>query len=73
MFQGADIEIIERRTTADDQPGFLVPNAIRINGVEVAVPADANIQIHEITNGDIVTVTLTLFARSISIRHEVSA
>lgn len=70
--RGADIEIIERRINPDDRSGFLVPNAVRINGTEVAIPEDARIQIHEITPEDVVTVTLTVFARSVTIRPEVS-
>ncbi|WP_031189827.1 MULTISPECIES: hypothetical protein [Streptomyces] len=67
--RGADIEIIERCTNADEA-GVLVPNEIRINGASVVIPAGANIRIHDITDSDLVTVTLTVFARSISIRAE---
>lgn len=70
MIQGADIQIIERRINADDRAGALVPNAVRINGTEIAIPEDATIKIHEITNQDFVTVTLTVFARSITIQPE---
>ncbi|MGW3298493.1 hypothetical protein [Streptomyces rubiginosohelvolus] len=70
MIQGADIQIIERRINADDHAGTLVPNAVRINGTEIAIPEDATIKIHEITNQDFVTVTLTVFARSITIQPE---
>ncbi|AJP04778.1 hypothetical protein TU94_28365 [Streptomyces cyaneogriseus subsp. noncyanogenus] len=70
--RGADIEIIERRINPGDRSGFLVPNAVRINGTEVAIPEDARIQIHEITPEDVVTVTLTIFASSVTIRTETS-
>ncbi|WP_369211308.1 hypothetical protein [Streptomyces flavofungini] len=70
--RGADIEIIERRVNSDDRNGFLVPNAVKINGTEVALPEDARIRIHEITNEDVVTITLTIYASSISIRPETS-
>jgi hypothetical protein len=73
MLRGADIEIIERRINPDDRSGFLVPNAIRINGTEVAIPEDARIQIHEITTDDVVTVTLTVFASSVTIRPEITS
>lgn len=66
---GADIEIIERRETPDEL-GYLAPNSLRINGTEIAVPAGARINIHEITEDELVTVTLTVFARSVSIRPE---
>jgi hypothetical protein len=72
MLRGADIEIIERRINPEDRDGFLVPNAVRINGTEIAIPEDARIQIHEINCEDVVTVTLTVFASSITIRPEIS-
>lgn len=64
---GADIEIIDRGGSAS---GILVPSAVRINGAEIAIPADATIKIHEIRATDVVTVTLTLFARRITIAAE---
>jgi hypothetical protein len=67
--QGADIEIIERCTTA---PLVIVPNAVRINGVEMLIPEDTTIQVSEISSDSLVTVTVTLIARSLSIRHEPS-
>ncbi|WP_154825978.1 hypothetical protein [Streptomyces albus] len=68
--RGADIEIIERRQNPDDRDGFLCPNAVRVNGTEIAIPEDATVQVHEITNEDLVTVTLTVFAASVTIRSE---
>jgi hypothetical protein len=66
---GADIEIIERCTTAQSA---IVPNAVRINGVEMLIPEDTTIQVSEISSDSLVTVTVTLIARSLSIRHEPS-
>jgi hypothetical protein len=66
---GADIEIIERCTTG---PSVIVPNAVRINGVEMLIPEDTTIQVSEISSDSLVTVTVTLIARSLSIRHEPS-
>lgn len=65
-FTGADIEILDRH------PGgsVLVPSAVRINGVEVPIPAGSKIKVHEIGEDEAVTVTLTLFARSITIKAE---
>lgn len=70
--RGADIEIIEQGRTTDDTVGgsVVIPNAMRINGVEVLLPADAVIKVHDISTSEAVTVTLTLFARSVSIRAE---
>lgn len=65
--RGADIEIIDRHQ--GDVP-VLVPNAVRVNGVEIPIPADAKIKVHEMSNSEAVTVTLTLFARSITIKAE---
>jgi hypothetical protein len=66
--RGADIEIIDRYS--GDEPPMIVPNGVRINGVEVLVPKDAPIQVGEISSDQIVTVTLTLVARHLVIRHE---
>lgn len=65
--QGADIELIER--SAEASP-IVVPNTLRINGVEMLIPQDADIRISEINPCSLVTVTLTIVARSVSIRHE---
>lgn len=68
--RGADIEIIERRSNSDTGSDVLIPNEVRINGVTVAVPADARIQVHEISDAELVTATITVFVRSLSIRAE---
>ena len=65
--QGADIEIIER---SRDAASAIVPNAVRINGYEMLIPEDTTIQVSEISSSSLVTVTVTLIARSLSIRHE---
>jgi hypothetical protein len=59
--RGADIEIIDRGSG----DSVLVPSAVRINGVEVALPADSTIRIGDISKDEAVTVTLTMFARRI--------
>ncbi|MEU8829350.1 hypothetical protein [Streptomyces sp900116325] len=64
---GAEIEIIDRRS--GDSP-VLAPSAVRINGVEIPIPADATIKIHDISADELVTVTLTLFARRVTIAAE---
>jgi len=64
--RGADIEIIDRHN--GDQ--VLIPSAVRINGVEVPIPSGSTIKIHDITDDDAVTVTVTMFARRITIHHE---
>ncbi|MFC8986028.1 hypothetical protein [Streptomyces sp. NPDC057115] len=65
--KGADIEIIDRNA---DGPEVLVPSAVRINGVEVLIPAGAKIRIGEISEDEGVTVTLTMYARRVTIAAE---
>ncbi|WP_432091028.1 hypothetical protein [Streptomyces sp. NRRL F-5630] len=72
---GAVIEIIEKgATTSSDEPGksVIVPNDVRINGQSLLASADDPVIVHQIsTRGDdLVRVTLTLFARRVSIRAE---
>jgi hypothetical protein len=73
--RGAVIEIIELgATTSDDNASSSVvcPNDIRINGQSLLAPDDAPVIVHEISSrgDDLVRVTLTLFARRVSIRAE---
>jgi hypothetical protein len=65
------IEIIERSTAAVTVGSLIVPNEIRINGVPVLAAAEP-IEVHAIKMGagDIVRVTLTLFARRVTIGAE---
>ncbi|MFE4857367.1 hypothetical protein [Streptomyces sp. NPDC056670] len=65
--RGADIEIIDRSSGDTD---VLVPSTVRINGAEILIPSGATIRVHDISDHELVTVTLTVFARSVSIRHE---
>ncbi|OQQ12975.1 hypothetical protein B0675_39855 [Streptomyces sp. M41(2017)] len=65
--RGADIEIIDRHEGAAP---ILVPSAVRINGVEIPMPAGTKIRVHDISEDEAVTVTLTLFARRIVIAAE---
>lgn len=67
---GAVIEILESR--AAPSVGVVIPNEIRINGVSLLAPSDRPVTVHEmdITDGDVVSVTLTLFARRIIIGTE---
>ncbi|MGV9352299.1 hypothetical protein [Streptomyces misionensis] len=69
------IEIIEKgRSTSDASVGdsVLVPNDIRINGQSLLTSAEDPVIVHEVSiRGDeLVRVTLTLFARRVSIRAE---
>lgn len=73
--RGAVIEIIEKgRSTSDASVGdsVLVPNDIRINGQSLLTSAEDPVIVHEVSiRGDeLVRVTLTLFARRVSIRAE---
>ncbi|MFD3815023.1 hypothetical protein ACFWRZ_08145 [Streptomyces rubiginosohelvolus] len=64
--RGADIEIIDRH----DGDKVLMPSAVRINGVAVPIPSGTSIKISDMTDEDAVTVTVTMFARRITIHHE---
>jgi len=76
--RGAVIEIVERRKgPIGDSAGesMIVPNDVRINGQSLLCPADHPIIVHGITinDGDLVRVTLTLFARRVEIKAEADA
>lgn len=70
----AVIEIVEKgHATADTSGGSVItPNDVRINGQSLFIPRDAEITVHEITSraDELVTVTLTLFARRVVIAAE---
>lgn len=63
---GADIEIIDRHGGGQ----VLIPSAVRINGVEIPIPSGSSIKIDDITDDEAVTVTITMFARRITIAAE---
>ncbi|MBO2461150.1 hypothetical protein [Actinomadura violacea] len=71
VVKGADIEIIERAAGQVD-PRVILPDDIRINGRSVLAPSDAPVRVHDITmnHDELVQVTLTLFARRVTIGHE---
>lgn len=66
-WQGVDLEIFEE--VRGDVP-ILKPNRVRLNGVEVILPADATIEISKIRSRQTVDVTLTMMVRSLSIHRE---
>lgn len=68
--QAALIEIIERTDQPD--PKVIVPNEVRINGVPLMASAAEPVEVHAISiaSGDVVQVTLTLFARRVVIGTE---
>lgn len=72
--QAAIIEIVERgRTTTDTSAGsVIIPNDVRINGQSLLVPRDSPVIVHEISTApdEVLNVTLTLFARRITIAAE---
>jgi hypothetical protein len=74
--QAAFIEIIEKGHSADDASGVIVPNEVRINGIPLLIPAGERIKVHSLTvndnerGEDPVCVTLTLFARRVTIAAE---
>ena len=64
------IEIIER--TDDPDPRVILPNEIRINGTPVLAPHDEPVEVHgvSVSSGDVVKVTLTLYAKRVTIAAE---
>ncbi|MFF9624268.1 hypothetical protein [Streptomyces griseosporeus] len=68
--RGADIEIVERRKGPIDGADVVLPNTVRINGTPIAIPADSVIKVGDIADGELVTVAITVFARSLVIRAE---
>ncbi|WP_328336748.1 hypothetical protein [Streptomyces violaceus] len=72
--QAAIIEIVERGRSTTDTPGgsVIIPNNVRINGQSLLVPRDYPVIVHEIKTDpdEILNVTLTLFARRITIAAE---
>jgi hypothetical protein len=73
--RGGVIEIIEKgRATSDATIGesIITPNDVRINGQSLLASADDPVVVHEVsTTGDeLVRVTLTLFARRVTIAAE---
>lgn len=72
--QAAVIEIVERGRATDNTPGgsVIVPDDVRINGQSLLIPSDYPITVHEITTraDEVAHVTLTLFARRVTIAAE---
>jgi hypothetical protein len=74
--KAALIEIVETDHSTDDGPGVIIPNQVRINGTPLLIPAGEQIKVHSITvndgerGEDAVCVTLTLFARRVTIAAE---
>lgn len=68
--EAADIEIIERTDQPD--PLLIIPSEVRINGRPVLCPEGHDVTVHEIdlASRDAVMVTLTLFARRVTIGTE---
>jgi hypothetical protein len=70
--QAAVLEILERRSgTPSGGIGdeIVAPTEVWLNGVRLLTPNDSPIRVHELTVGqggdDVVTVTLTLFAKRV--------
>jgi len=66
--RGADIEIVDRSKSSSHE--VLTPSAVRINGAEILIPRDATIRVHDLSGDELVTVTITVFARSLTITAE---
>ncbi len=71
--RAAVIEIVEK-CKSEDATGIIVPNEIRINGSPVLCPANDTVTIHEVSlsDKDAVKVTLTLWARRVEFKSEVT-
>ena len=69
-----DIEIVEVVPKGSPTGREIIPNEIRINGRPVSAPGDFPVIVHEmpISSSDVVRVTLTLFARRVTIATEES-
>lgn len=71
---GAVIEIIERGAKTKDTAGqsVIVPDDVRINGQSLLMDAENPVIVHEmkVDHGSLVSVTLTLLVRRVSIRAE---
>ncbi|MEU5772721.1 hypothetical protein ABZ819_05370 [Streptomyces venezuelae] len=67
LYDGASIEIVNRHGQ-DPEPGVVVPNGLRINGANVAVPDGATIRIHDVKEGEPVSITLTVYVRELVIQ-----
>lgn len=72
--RGAVLEIIERRKVPIDGMGgdIIVPTEIRMNGQKLLMPKGHPIKVHEmeLPGNDAVMVTLTVFARRITVAAE---
>jgi hypothetical protein len=66
---GAVIEIVERGPAGKNRFGVIVPDEVRLNGIPLLMPKGKGVRVHEVTfpPEDAVLVTLTLFARRVSI------
>jgi hypothetical protein len=71
---GAVIEIIERGAKTDGTAGqsVIVPDDVRINGHSLLMDTENPVIVHEmkVDKGSLVSVTLTLLVRRVSIRAE---
>lgn len=68
--RGVDIEIIEKNSAGRSDTQVVVPNSVKINDREVLIPEGSTIRIGDVTFEDAVTVTLTMFVASLSIKGE---
>lgn len=71
----AELEIVEQTShiyhmSAHEVNSVVLPNKVRINGVEVLVPKDEPIYLHEVTPTEPVKVTMTMFVDSVKIERE---
>lgn len=72
---GVDLEIIGHHTNIGDSGSGAVfrPKSLRINGVETVCPRGAELLIATQLGSGVLNVTITMMARSVSIRDEADA
>jgi hypothetical protein len=70
---GVDLEIIGRQMKIGDNGAVFRPKSLRINGVETVCPDGAELLIATRFGKGVLNVTLTMMARSVSIRDEADA
>uniref|UniRef100_A0AAU8GL86 Tail assembly chaperone n=1 Tax=Mycobacterium phage Farewell TaxID=3158893 RepID=A0AAU8GL86_9CAUD len=70
---GVDVEIVEATRNVDDvnQLGVIVPDRLRLNGMEIVWPRDCPpVIIPNLEGHDAAMVTITMYARSVRICAE---
>lgn len=67
--RGINLEITERTKVLDDR-NIVIPNTVRINGVEVLVPDGHPIELSDISADGPMTATITVYVGTLIVAHE---